>query len=106
MNKRQMIYAALAVVGALIVYAWWKARAHVLDPANSQAASNLFDQLNPTVGGTGTQYGLAGSGPGVVQNFIPVNVPTPPPGPANVGPGGMSRQPQNIFVPYGRLSLA
>jgi hypothetical protein len=82
MSKKEMIYAAIAAVAALLLYSWWKSRSHVLDASNSQQLSDLFDQLNPTVGGVkagntgfvGPAFGSGGAGP-IVQNWIPLNKP-------------------------------
>lgn len=73
MKKTTMIYVAIAAVAGLILYAWWKTRARVLDPSNSQALSDLFDQLNPTIGGKGNpNTGIIGPNlAGLPQNYIP-----------------------------------
>lgn len=76
--KRQYVIAAVAAVAVFLLYRWWKNRHYVLDPSNSTSLSNLFDQLNPTIGGAATPsagtvaQNIAAGMPVSPQNFIPI----------------------------------
>lgn len=48
-NIRRALLIAVVIVALLLIYAYFSTPAGVLDPSNSQALSDQFDQLNPNI---------------------------------------------------------